>query len=88
MTIHVTTSPGEAVIERCWENLNDGYKPILATIWSSVATAEGLADNNLHRYIGEFEGRHNQRSSDTIDQMSAMAQGMIGKRLSYRDWVG
>lgn len=44
-TIHVTTSPGEAVIERCRENLNDGYKPILVTIQSRVATAEGLADN-------------------------------------------
>ena len=45
VTIHVTTSPGEAVIERCQENLNDGYKPILVTIRSRVAAAEGLADN-------------------------------------------
>ena len=45
VTIHVTTSPGEAVIERCRENLNDGYKPILVTIRSRVAAAEGLADN-------------------------------------------
>ena len=45
VTIHVTTSPGEAVIERCQENLNDGYKPILVTIRNRVAAAEGLADN-------------------------------------------
>jgi len=29
--IHVTTSPGEAVIERCRDNLNDGYRPLLVT---------------------------------------------------------
>ena len=46
VTIHVTTSPGEAVIERCRKNLNDGYKPILVTIRSRIATAEGLADDN------------------------------------------
>ena len=45
VTIHVTMSPGEAVIDRCLENLNDGYKPILVTIRSRVAAAEGLADN-------------------------------------------
>ena len=45
VTIHVTTSPGETVIERCRENLNDGYKPIIVTIRSRVSAAEGLADN-------------------------------------------
>lgn len=56
VTIHVTTSPGEAVIERCRENLNDGYKPILVTIQSRVATAEGLADNKgLANRVDIFE---------------------------------
>ena len=45
VAIHVTMAPGEAVIERCRENLNDGYKPILITIQSGVAVAEGLAGN-------------------------------------------
>lgn len=45
VAIHVTTSPGEAVIERCRENLNDGYKPILVTIQRGIPVAEGLADN-------------------------------------------
>jgi len=31
VAIHVTTSPGEAVIERCRDNLNDGFRPILVT---------------------------------------------------------
>ena len=45
VAIHVTVTPGEAVIERCQENLNDGYKPVLVTIQKGVAVAEGLADN-------------------------------------------
>jgi hypothetical protein len=45
VAIHVTTSPGEAVIERCRENLNDGYKPVLVTMQRGMTVAEGLADN-------------------------------------------
>lgn len=45
VAIHVTTSPGEAVIERCRENLNDGYKPLLVTMQRGMTVAEGLADN-------------------------------------------
>ena len=43
---------------------------------------------HLDRYVGEFEGRHNNRPLDTADQMAAMAQGMDGKRLRYEDLIG
>lgn len=45
VAIHVTTSPGEAVIERCRENLNDGIRPLLVTLRRSLDLAEGLATN-------------------------------------------
>lgn len=45
VAIHVTTSPGEAVIERCRENLNDGHRPILVTLQKGLVVAEGLASN-------------------------------------------
>ena len=45
VAIHVTTSPGEAVIERCRENLNDGHRPILVTVQRGLGVAEGLATN-------------------------------------------
>ena len=45
VAIHVTTAPGESVIERCRRNLDDGYKPILITVRSRVMVAEGLADD-------------------------------------------
>lgn len=41
----MTTSPGEAVIERCRENLNDGHRPILVTVQRGLTVAEGLAGN-------------------------------------------
>ena len=31
VAIHVTTSPGEAVIERCRDNLDRGHRPVLVT---------------------------------------------------------
>lgn len=56
VAIHVTTSPGEAVIDRCKENLNDGHRPILVTIQRGLNVAEGLADNvGLSDRIDIFE---------------------------------
>lgn len=43
--IHVTTSPGEAVIRKCQKNLDAGAKPIILTLLAGVAVARGLAAN-------------------------------------------
>lgn len=45
VALHVTTSPGEAVIEKCRDNLNDGYRPMLVTLQHGLTVAEGLASN-------------------------------------------
>ena len=45
VAIHVTTSPGEAVIDRCRDNLNDGIRPVLVTVRRGLDVAEGLATN-------------------------------------------
>ena len=45
VAIHVTTSPGEAVIAKCRDNLNDGLRPILVTLQKGIPVAEGLAEN-------------------------------------------
>ena len=42
---------------------------------------------HLHRYITEFSGRHNVRDLDTIEQLTALAAGMTGKVLPYRDLI-
>lgn len=56
VAIHVTTSPGEAVIERCRDNLNDGHRPVLVTLQRGLTVAEGLAENKgLSDRIDVFE---------------------------------
>lgn len=52
-----------------------------------VGTYYGISGRHLGRYANEFKGRRNQRPLDTIDQMSAIAKGMDGKRLRYVDLV-
>ncbi|MDP2361968.1 MAG: DUF4928 family protein [bacterium] len=56
VAIHVTTSPGEAVIERCRDNINDGFRPIIVTMARGLTAIEVLAENaNLGERIDVFE---------------------------------
>ena len=56
VAIHVTTSPGETVIERCRDNLNDGYRPILVTMERGLLVAQELARNKgIEERIDIFE---------------------------------
>ncbi|HEY6390415.1 MAG TPA: DUF4928 family protein [Bryobacteraceae bacterium] len=70
VAIHVTTSPGEAVIEKCRDNLNDGCRPMLVTLQRGLTVAEGLAANvGLGDRIDIFE----------IEQFVALNLYEIGK---------
>lgn len=62
-------------IESFWAMLKRGYH----------GTYHRMSAKHLGRYVNEFSGRHNVRSDDTIDQMSSVVAGMIGRRLMYRD---
>ena len=56
VAIHVTTAPGEAVIGRCRDNINDGHRPIIVTTARGLTVAEGLAENaGLGERIDIFE---------------------------------
>ncbi len=56
VAIHVTTSPGEAVIQKCLDNLNDGHRPMLVTLQRGLTVADGLASNvGLGNRIDIFE---------------------------------
>ena len=50
-------------------------------------TYHKMSEKHLARYIGEFAGRHNAHAVDTIQRMALMAQGMMGKRLRYRELI-
>ena len=50
-------------------------------------TFHKISPKHMQRYVNEFTGRHNDRESDTIDMMAHIAQGSVGKRLSYHDLI-
>ena len=62
-------------IESFWAMLKRAHKGVYHKI--SV--------KHLQRYVDEFAGRHGVRERDTLDQMDAVAEGMAGKRLTYRE---
>ncbi len=64
-------------LESFWAGLKRGYH----------GTYHHMSPKHLDRYVTEFSGRHNDRPSDTIEQMANMAQGMTGKQLRYKDLV-
>ena len=65
-------------IESHWAALKRGYDGVY----------HHMSPKHLNRYIDEFEGRHNSRPMDTVDQMSAIARQSVGKRLRYIDLIG
>lgn len=65
-------------LESFWAMLKRGYQGVY----------HSMSPEHLHRYVIEFEGRHNDRPLDTIDQMSALVIGSLGKRLRYIDLIG
>lgn len=64
-------------IESHWVMFKQGY----------VGTYHLTSAKHLDRYVGEFSGRHDDRSLDTQDQMTAIVNGMGGKRLRYVDLI-
>jgi hypothetical protein len=45
VALHVTTSPSEALVDRCIDNLNDGHRPVIVTTRRGLPLAEGIAQN-------------------------------------------
>ena len=64
-------------IESFWAILKRGYH----------GTYHHWSPKHPHRYLNEFAGRNNIRDQDTIDQMSHVVAGMVGKRLLYRKLI-
>ena len=75
--VNPETGAGTQGIESFWSLLKRGYH----------GTYHHLSEKHLPRYVSEFAGRHNIRDLDTVAQMSTLARGMVGKRLTYRELV-
>lgn len=70
VAFHVTTAPGEAVVERCRDNINDGFRPIIVTTQRGLTAAEVLSENaGLGERIDVFE----------VEQFVALNLYEIGK---------
>ncbi len=64
----------------------------IEALWAMIKRAEKgtfhkLSPKHMDRYVGEFAGRHNIRSRDTLDMMRSIVFGMDGKRLRYKDLI-
>ena len=44
-----------------------------------------MSEKHLQRYIDEAVEKHNGRQESTMDNVSGVVQGMLGKRLSYKE---
>ena len=78
----VRHSAGEYVREQAHTN---GIESLWAMLKRGIdGTYHHVSTKHLGRYVGEFSGRHNVRPMDTANQMTAMAQGSVGKRLPYQ----
>ena len=64
-------------LESFWAMMKRGYH----------GTYHKMSPKHLDRYVREFEGRHNERPLDTLDQMEFMVRNAQGQRLRYRDLI-
>ena len=64
-------------MESFWALLKRGY----------YGTYHKMSPEHLQRYVDEFVGRHNVRRLDTVTQMEKVAEGFVGKRLTYNTLI-
>ena len=83
VAIHVTTAPGQALMQKCKQNLDSGYRPIIVTLHNmtpaaeSNAALEGIegrldilaADQFLAANLHELSGFQDSERLSTVDDL-------------------
>lgn len=64
-------------MESFWALLQRGY----------IGIHHHMSVEHLHRYVSEFSSRHSAREIDLIDCIERTIDGMIGRRLSYKELI-
>ena len=82
--MHVTTSPGEDVVQRCKENLDDGFRPIIVTTVRGLTAAEVLSENaGIGERVDVFEAE--QFIALNLYELGRFAAD--GRRIAVNDLV-
>ena len=81
----VKHSVGEYVREQAHTNGMESFWAMMKR--GFTGTYHKISPKHLHRYVDEFQGRHNSRPMDTQAQMAEVVRGADGKRLRYVDLV-
>ena len=64
-------------VESFWALLKRGY----------IGVYHHMSVAHLDRYVNEFSYRHTARRSDMMDCMAGTIDGMIGRRLTYKELI-
>ena len=64
-------------IESVWAIVKRSYKGVY----------HYFSKKHLKRYITEFQGRHNNKQAGTVERMTSLFRGMVGRRLRFDDLI-
>ena len=78
-------SVGEYVREQAHTNGMESFWSMMKRGFTGVY--HKMSPKHLHRYVDEFEGRHNSRPLDTETQMEEVVRGSANKRLRYQELI-
>lgn len=79
----VIHSVGEYVREQAHTNGVESFWALLKRGYYGVH--HSMSEKHLHRYVNEFAHRHNTAKRDVIDCIGLTIEGMIGRRLPYKE---
>ena len=72
-----------------WQGAHERDRiPLGALKRGIVGTYHQVSMKHLNRYLAEFEGRHNVRPHDTIDQIAVLVRGKTASGSATRSWSG